>query len=101
MTGFAAVVMQMAWALPTFLISLLKVPLLSNTWMRMFPPSAAYTLPCASTAILSTPANWPGAVPFCPHDFTNTPSFENFATRALRSEERRVGKEGRFGLGGL
>ena len=33
--------------------------------------------------MLSTLANWPGAVPFWPHDFTNTPSFENLATRAL------------------
>jgi hypothetical protein len=33
--------MQIAWALPTFLISVLKVPLLSNTWMRAFPASAA------------------------------------------------------------
>ena len=64
MTWFAPGVMQRACALPTFLISVLKVPLLSNTWMRAFPPSAAYTFPCASTAILSTLANWPGAVPF-------------------------------------
>ena len=33
--------------------------------------------------MLSTLANWPGAVPLWPHDFTNTPSFENLATRAL------------------
>ena len=59
----------------------LKFPSASNTWMRLLPTSATYTLPCASTARLFTPANWPFAEPVDPHCLMKRPSFSNFATR--------------------
>ncbi len=60
---------------------LLKVPSASNTWMRLLPLSATYTLPCASMAMAFTPWNWPGSVPVEPQWRMKRPSLSNFATR--------------------
>src|SRR6266404_5036682 len=75
--------MHSADGVPTFVYCVLKVPLLSKTWIRLFPPSATYTLLCASTAIARTVPNRPGPVPLEPHDLMNTPLLLNLATRAL------------------
>ena len=56
--------MQSADGAPTFVYCVLKVPLLSKTWIRLLPPSATYTLPCASTAMAVTEPNIPVRCPF-------------------------------------
>src|SRR5262245_57725546 len=56
-------------------------PLVSKTWMRRFDRSPTYTLLFLSTAIACGRRNWPGPVPFSPHDFTQSPFLSYFATR--------------------
>ena len=76
-------VMQIAVGVPTFVNCVLNVPLPSNTWIRLLPSSATYTLPCASIAMPCTMLNCPGSVPLEPHDLMYLPVGSYFAMRAL------------------